>query len=48
MFPEGFLKRLEAQLGSKELAEFLAAAEHPRWVALRLNKLKTQDRKSVV
>lgn len=41
MFPEGFLKRLEAQLGSKELAEFRAAAEHPRWVALRLNKLKT-------
>ena len=41
MFPEGFLKRLEAQLGSEELAEFLAAAEHPRWVALRLNKLKT-------
>ena len=41
MFPEGFLKRLEAQLGPEELAEFLAAAEHPRWVALRLNKLKT-------
>lgn len=41
MFPEGFLKRLEDQLGQEELAQFLAAAEHPRWVALRMNKLKT-------
>lgn len=41
MFPEGFLKRLEGQLGQPELAQFLAAAEQPRWVALRMNKLKT-------
>lgn len=41
MFPEVFLKRLEHQLGPAELAQFLAAAEHPRWVALRINKLKT-------
>lgn len=41
MFPEGFLQRLKQQLGQEELEQFLAAAEHPRWVALRLNKLKT-------
>ena len=41
MFPEGFLKRLEKQLGQEELAQFLTAAQHPRWVALRINKLKT-------
>ena len=39
MLPEGFLKRMEQQLG-EEYPAFLASLERPRAVALRLNPLK--------
>ena len=39
MLPEGFLKRMEQQLG-KEYPAFLASLERPRAVALRFNPLK--------
>lgn len=39
MLPEGFLKRMEQQLGA-EYPDFLRSLERPRGVALRLNPLK--------
>ena len=39
MLPEGFLKRIEKQLG-QEYPQYLAALELPRAVALRFNPLK--------
>ena len=39
MLPEGFLKRIEGQLG-EEYADFLHSLERPRAVALRFNPLK--------
>lgn len=39
MLPEGFLKRMQQQLG-EEYEAFLATLERPRAVALRLNPLK--------
>ena len=40
MFPPEFLRRMEALLGPADYDAFLAAAERPRAVALRLNALK--------
>ena len=40
MFPTEFLERLHRLLGDEEFDAFLAAAERPRAVALRLNPLK--------
>lgn len=40
MFPTEFLSRLRRLLGEDEFAAFLAAADRPRAVALRLNPLK--------
>ena len=40
MLPEGFLTRIQAQLGD-EYEAFLASLERPRAVALRFNPLKT-------
>ena len=39
MLPEGFLRRMEQQLGA-EYPDFLRSLERPRGVALRLNPLK--------
>ena len=40
MFPPEFLRRMKALLGPADYEAFLAAAERPRAVALRLNTLK--------
>ena len=40
MFPTEFLDRMHRLLGKDELADFLAAADRPRAVALRFNALK--------